>query len=59
MNTEDKIKKYERLLEDYYYLPSKEFDKKYNIEIGFFGGEDDEYYLVEEYKKLFREELEE
>ena len=57
METEDKIKKFFELLEDYHHMPGSEFDKKYGTSPTTFM--EDEFYLITEFKKQFKEELEE
>ena len=57
METEDKIKFFLELLEDYHHMPGSEFDKKYGTSPTSFM--DDETYIINEFKKRFREELEE
>lgn len=52
---EDKIKFFLDLLDDYHNIPSKEFDKKYGTTSSFI---EEDFYLLNEYKKIFSEELE-
>ncbi len=57
METEDKLKKFLELLEDYHYMPGLKFDEKYGTSPASFM--EDEYYILNEFKKQFKEELEE
>ena len=51
-----KLKSFLKLLEDYHNIPSIEFDKKYGTSTYFI---EEQFYLLNEFKKQFSEELEE